>query len=381
MVIHPHGDGTSGQWPAGSPSRIIAVTPRRTAAPPRRCWPPGPDGSSPPRSSRRARRPNLSRSSANRPDSPGAARQELRRAACACGVPGGERGDLSRRPMHFPSAVLRAAQVTEAIRGTTLGRDLRAGPPVAEGSPACAAAGRVDAVDLQPKWARTGSNRRPPGCKPGALPLSYAPWCPIEPARRSTGCHPGRSAVAHRADPWPIQDPGSAAMTLRHWSWSRGCPGWFASANVTTPSRSMRNVPRNGIPAAALNTPYRCRDLAVRPEVAQQRECESFRCRPGTQGIGRIAGDGQDLHGVVLEVLEVIAHLAELAGADAGEGERIEHQEHRMPAAKVGQRHGIPVQVRKREVGRGLSDDDRPGRGAGSVISASAREPESARAW
>ena len=24
-------------------------------------------------------------------------------------------------------------------------------------------------------WARQGSNLRPPGCKPGALPLSYAP--------------------------------------------------------------------------------------------------------------------------------------------------------------------------------------------------------------
>ena len=29
--------------------------------------------------------------------------------------------------------------------------------------------------DLQKTWARTVSNRRPPGCKPGALPLSYAP--------------------------------------------------------------------------------------------------------------------------------------------------------------------------------------------------------------
>lgn len=34
--------------------------------------------------------------------------------------------------------------------------------------------GRVEEA-ANPRWARLGSNQRPPACKAGALPLSYAP--------------------------------------------------------------------------------------------------------------------------------------------------------------------------------------------------------------
>jgi hypothetical protein len=34
---------------------------------------------------------------------------------------------------------------------------------------------QCSAVELYRPWAQKGSNRRPPGCGPGALPLSYAP--------------------------------------------------------------------------------------------------------------------------------------------------------------------------------------------------------------
>jgi hypothetical protein len=39
----------------------------------------------------------------------------------------------------------------------------------------CAGAGDVRPDDVRKMWAQQGSNLWPPGCKPGALPLSYAP--------------------------------------------------------------------------------------------------------------------------------------------------------------------------------------------------------------
>ena len=39
-------------------------------------------------------------------------------------------------------------------------------------------------------WARLGSNQRPPACKAGALPLSYAPDVQdLAPVRRLPTCH------------------------------------------------------------------------------------------------------------------------------------------------------------------------------------------------
>jgi hypothetical protein len=65
----------------------------------------------------------------------------------------------------------------------------------------------------------------------------------------------------------------------------------------------------------------------------------------------------------VLELLDVVAQLAELAGADPGEREREEHQEDRL-ATQVCQVHGRPVGIRKSEIGstRTQFDNDRGSR-------------------
>ena len=85
-------------------------------------------------------------------------------------------------------------------------------------------------------WARQGSNLRPPACKAGALPLSYAP-CPGP---------VGRAGFGHA---------GNAARACFQTPWSRASPGSFISAKRTIPSVSTRNVPRFAVPAASLNTP------------------------------------------------------------------------------------------------------------------------------
>ncbi len=88
-------------------------------------------------------------------------------------------------------------------------------------------------------WARQGSNLRPLGCKPSALPLSYAP---------GTGPGPGVSR-------WTGQARASAATARRHPFWSRASPTAFTSANRTMPSLSTRKVPRWANPAPLLSTP------------------------------------------------------------------------------------------------------------------------------
>ena len=55
---------------------------------------------------------------------------------------------------------------------------------------------------------------------------------------------------------------------------------------------------------------------------------------------------------VVLVVGQVIADLVELALADAGEGQRKEHQQHVLGATKSLQRDGLAVLVLQREVRR-----------------------------
>jgi hypothetical protein len=85
-------------------------------------------------------------------------------------------------------------------------------------------------------WARQGSNLRPLGCKPSALPLSYAPGNAGDPASMADGRQ-------------------TAARAFFHASWFRGSPGPLTSAKRTVPVLSTRNVPRSAKPAFALNTP------------------------------------------------------------------------------------------------------------------------------
>jgi hypothetical protein len=62
----------------------------------------------------------------------------------------------------------------------------------------------------------------------------------------------------------------------------------------------------------------------------------------------------EDLDVVVLEVREVVAHRAQLAGADAGEGERVEHEQHGLLPTERRERDFLVVLVPDGEV-RGLA--------------------------
>ena len=107
------------------------------------------------------------------------------------------------------------------------------------------------------------------------------------------------------------------------------------------------------MPALSLNTPYGCGHLAVRPEVGQQRELVALRLRPGLERERVVHRDREDLDVVVLEVGEVVADRVQLAGADAGERERVEHEQHGLLAAERRERDVLVVLVLDGEV-RGL---------------------------
>ena len=181
-------------------------------------------------------------------------------------------------------------------------------------------------------WARQGSNLRPLGCKPSALPLSYAP-------RGRTGR--GR----------PSGQAASAATALRQPSWSRASPGPLTSANCTAPGLVHQERAAQREPGAVVEHPVGLRDLPVRPEVGQQRELVALRVRPGLQGERVVHRDGQDLHVAVLEAGQVVAHRAQLAGADPGERERVEDHQHVAVAAERRERDLLVVLVLEREVG------------------------------
>ena len=173
-------------------------------------------------------------------------------------------------------------------------------------------------------WARQVSNLRPPACKAGALPLSYAPGSPV---RRAGGWQAYLLAAGPAARRTPVSWSASA-MALRQACWSRASPGPFISAKRTTPALSMTKVPRLAKPRDVVEDPVRLGDRAVRPEVGQQRELVALAVGPDLVAVGRVDADRQHLDVVVDVVVEVVPHLAQLALAGAGEGERVEDQQH-----------------------------------------------------
>ena len=105
------------------------------------------------------------------------------------------------------------------------------------------------------------------------------------------------------------------------------------------------------MPAFSMNTPYAC---ATSP--CGQKSDSSGKSKPcasdqAFSAYGWSDGDRQDLDVVVLEVGEVVAHRAQLARADAGEGEGVEHQQHGAVAAERRERDLLVVLVLQGEVG------------------------------
>lgn len=79
--------------------------------------------------------------------------------------------------------------------------------------------------------------------------------------------------------------------------------------------------------------------LTVGPEVGQQGEEVGLLVRPRPKGKCRVARHGEDLDLVVVEGAEIFTDLAELAGADAAEGEREEDQQDRTLGPRLLEPH------------------------------------------
>ncbi len=91
---------------------------------------------------------------------------------------------------------------------------------------------------------------------------------------------------------------------------------------------------------------------AVRPEVGQQIEAVAFLLGVGPQRELAVHGDGQDRRVRILEHRQVVADFTELAGADAGKGERIKNDDDVAPA-EVRQPDGLAVLIDKFKVRSG----------------------------
>ena len=92
---------------------------------------------------------------------------------------------------------------------------------------------------------------------------------------------------------------------------------------------------------------------AVGPEVRQDREGVALLLGPHLLGVLRVAGDGEHGHAGVGVLRVVVTEAAELALADAGEGERVEDQGDGLLALEVGELDLVAVLVRQLEVGGG----------------------------
>src|SRR3954451_25454625 len=112
------------------------------------------------------------------------------------------------------------------------------------------------------------------------------------------------------------------------------------------------------------------RGLAVRPEVRQQGELVLLLLGPRALGVHGVARDADELDVRVLEQLDVVAELAQLAGADAREGEGVEDEGDVPLAREVAEPHDLAVLVLEGEVGRGRTDLERHGDQSGSSAAA-----------
>src|SRR6266496_126763 len=100
----------------------------------------------------------------------------------------------------------------------------------------------------------------------------------------------------------------------------------------------------------------RASHVTVRPEVGQQRELVALLLGPRLERERRVDRDAQHLDALVVVVGELVAELAELAGADAAERERVEDQQYRFVTPEGRQLDGLLVVVVEREV-RGFRAD------------------------
>ena len=120
-------------------------------------------------------------------------------------------------------------------------------------------------------------------------------------------------------------------------------------------------------PAGLLEDPISLRGRAVWPEVAEHGKEVALGIGPGPLGEHVVARDRKNLDVVTGEGPEVVADLAQLSGADAGECEREENDDDVLGTPKARQGHRLAVLVFEREVGSDLTDAKPSGNGDGLV--------------
>src|SRR5690349_7522502 len=151
----------------------------------------------------------------------------------------------------------------------------------------------IKKVEQKAWWARLGSNQRPPACKAGALPLSYAPraWRPSLP--QVVDSHAG---PRHRG-PAPSGRGPSRPGELRDRLAPRLLIAGLSGSVVFREPHHAGPVDQEGPPVgeAALRIEHAVRlgHRAVRPEIRQQREVVAFALRPDLVAVRRVDADGQ----------------------------------------------------------------------------------------
>src|SRR3954468_11289740 len=99
------------------------------------------------------------------------------------------------------------------------------------------------------------------------------------------------------------------------------------------------------------------RGRPVRPEVREQRELEALLLAEGLEAEHRVGADRQHPHAGVGVGGQLVAQLAQLTGADAGEREGVEDQQDRG-APQLREGDDLLVLVGEAEFGRGVADGD-----------------------
>ena len=95
----------------------------------------------------------------------------------------------------------------------------------------------------------------------------------------------------------------------------------------------------------------------MRPEVRQQREVEALLLAERLEAEHRVGADRPAPDAGVGVVGQLVAQLAQLTGAQAGEGERVEDQQHGR-APQLGEGDDLLVLVGEAELGRVVADGE-----------------------
>src|SRR3954454_21176744 len=182
------------------------------------------------------------------------------------------------------------------------------------------------------------------------------------PGRTRTDDTRGVSAVLYQLSYRPLR-LGAGSSQLRDGLPVRGQRPRLPRPVDHSPAQDAGAVDEEGAadggPDALVEDVVGAGDLAVRPEVGQQRELVLLLLRPGTLAVHGVARDADELDVRVLEHSDVVPELAQLSRADPGERERVADQGKVPLAGEVPEPQDLAVLVLQREIRRLHPDPER----------------------